>query len=115
MKIKLAKMRSMAPHELPKVRLCAHLIHAIANEKSEEEINQSLKDLRAGIGSNWSIPTAFQYMSGQQAEMAIDCGNSEEKAYLIEAKMLADILSEIGLFRVRPADWKSISSLNLGK
>lgn len=115
MAIKLARMRSLAPHALPKVRLCAKLIHAIANEKGEQEIDQSLKNLKAGIGLNWSIPTAFQFMSGKQAEMAIDCATPEEKSYLIEARMFTNILSEIGVFRVKPADWKSISSLNLGE
>ena len=69
---KLAKMRQAAPQELPKVRLCADLVHALATGAGEGVVNDALAKLKACAGRNWAARQAAQYLSGQQAEFAIE-------------------------------------------
>lgn len=85
---KLAGMRARAPSELPKVRACAKVI--LAQKQPEGQAAQeALTALRAVVGPIWGVGTALQYMSGQQAEMAVECAPKEEQGALDLARHIA--------------------------
>lgn len=84
---KIAKARTAAPSELPLVRQCAHVVLAWATESSEQEA--AIAELKAAHGSNWSLVTALQLLSGRRGLFAAECGAPHERATLFHAHLLA--------------------------
>ena len=98
MLLKIAKMREAAPHELPKARLCAFVVLSSVEPLGEGVAAQAIADLKAALGSNWSATTAFQYMSGRQAEFATECGTRAEQPSLFLAHLIAKEVASLGGF-----------------
>jgi hypothetical protein len=48
-----------------------------------------LAELKAGLGSNWSLVTAFQFMSGNQAKFAAECCEEPEREQMLAAHSFA--------------------------
>ncbi|POR07958.1 hypothetical protein BV908_18425 [Diaphorobacter sp. LR2014-1] len=110
MRAKIAKARAEAPRELPKARLCAEAILAAID--GEEAILQALQLLKHGLGNNWSITTAMQYMSGRKGEFAADCADPQEKPRLYLAHLIAkQVCSENGLGAVTSPDGIDVAKL----
>lgn len=86
---KLASMRSNAPYELSKTKLCANVIGTVLAGGSDEEVSQAIELLKAGTGRNWSITQALQFLSGRQAEFAINCASDGERSALYAIHLLA--------------------------
>ena len=84
---KIAKARAAAPSELPLVRQCARVVLAWATENVEQEVE--LAGLKAAHGSNWSLITALQLLSGRRGQFAAECGAPRERATLFHAHLLA--------------------------
>lgn len=82
-------MRSAAPDELPKVRLCAHVVGTVLCGMGSDAVAEAVGLLRAYAGAGWSTTHALQFLSGRQAEFAIDCAVPREKAVLYAAHLLA--------------------------
>jgi hypothetical protein len=84
---KLAAQRRAALAELPKVRLCARVVFAAMN--SVESTDLAMSSLMNELGAGWSDVSAFQYMSGRQAQFAAECAPAEERDSLLAAHNLA--------------------------
>jgi len=84
---KIAKARAAAPSELPLVRQCARVVLAWATESGEQEA--AIAGLKAAHGSNWSLITALQLLSGRRGQFAAECGAPHERATLFLAHLLA--------------------------
>ena len=85
---KLANMRAKAPREVPKVRACALVVLSRVSPQSPEAA-AAVANLKTVAGRNWGVGTAVQYLSGQQAEMAIACAPPDDQADLLLARLLA--------------------------
>lgn len=109
---KFARMRSNAPSELPKVRLCANVINAILHGGSQQAVTEAIKMLQAEVGRSWSIMQALQFMSGRQAEFAIDCAQTDEKPSLYTIHLVAKaVCNENGLSAVENVDGVDLAAL----
>lgn len=84
---KIAKARAAAPSELPLVRQCASVVLAWATESGEQEA--ALAGLKSAYGSNWSLVTALQLLSGRRGQFAAECGAPHERVTLYHAHLLA--------------------------
>ncbi len=108
---KLDAMRRDAPLHLTKARLCSDLVFALCGIDSEQSVEVRLKALKAGLGSRWSVVSALQFMSGQQAEFVIQICAVQERPRLLLAHMVAkETCVGIGLVDVR-----SIASIDVAK
>lgn len=102
---KIAKMREAAPSELLKARLCAHVVLTTVDPGAGNEAADAVRSLKKELGSNWSTTTAFQFMSGRQAEFASECGSREEQPVLYLAHLIAkDVSHRGGISGGAPAD-----------
>lgn len=109
---KLANMRSNAPYELPKTKLCANLIGTILACGTDQEISEAIELLKVGAGRNWSITQALQFLSGRQAEFAIDCAPEGERATLFAIHLLAKTAcNEQGLGGASKVDGVDLAAL----
>jgi len=91
---KLAQQKALAPDLLPKTRWCAAVVLAIA---AGQGIEESIAQLKACMGSNWSPLAAFQYMSGKQALFCAECAPADEQAKLLLAQRIAAaVCQELG-------------------
>lgn len=84
---KIAKARATAPSELPLVRQCARVVLAWATESGEQEA--AIAGLKSAHGSNWSLVTALQLLSGRRGQFGAECGTPDERATLFHAHLLA--------------------------
>jgi hypothetical protein len=84
---KIAKARATAPSELPLVRQCARVVLAWATESGEQEA--AIAGLKSAHGSNWSLVTALQLLSGRRGQFGAECGAPDERATLFHAHLLA--------------------------
>jgi hypothetical protein len=91
---KIAKARAAAPFELALVRQCAHVVLAWATKSSEQEA--AIAELKAAHGSNWSLVTALQLLSGRRGLFAAECGSPHERATLFHAHLLAKVCCNQG-------------------
>ena len=85
---KIEQQRQAAPFELLKARLCAAVVLSV--QKDDSDFVLAISELKAGLGSNWSHVTAFQYMSGRQAKFAAECSLAEEQEPMLLAHQLAE-------------------------
>lgn len=109
---KLERMRRAAPHELPKVRLCANVINAALSGGSQQAVTEAIELLQAGVGRSWSIMQALQFLSGRQAEFAIDCAATDEKPLLYTIHLVAkSVCNENGLSAVENVDGVDLAAL----
>ena len=107
---KIGQARASAPHELPKVRLCANVILAAVD--GETAIESAVAQLKQGLGNNWSHVTALQFMSGRRGEFAADCAAPQEQAQLFLAHLVAkQVCSDEGLGAVAPPDGIDVAKL----
>jgi hypothetical protein len=84
---KIAHQKALAPEFLPKTRWCARVVLAIA---SDQDVEESIAVLKAGMGQNWSPAAAFQFMSGKQALFSADCADIGEQPSLRLAQKIAE-------------------------
>jgi len=82
LQIKLAQQKADAPSFVPQMRLCGAVVVAVA---AGQYTTAAVAELRAGLGSNWSPTTAFQFMSGNQAKFAAECCEKEEREQMLAA------------------------------
>lgn len=107
---KIAKARAAAPSELPLVRQCARVVLAWATADGEQEA--AIAGLKAAHGSNWSLITALQLLSGRRGRFAAECGAPHERATLFHAHLLAKACCHQGdLGAVRMPTLKEIDEL----
>ena len=105
---KLAQQKALAPDLLPKTRLCAGLVLAIA---AGEGVDASLALLKAGMGNNWSAVAAFQFMSGKQALFSAECAGPAERASLLLAQKVAEaVFQEAGSAKLSPAGLQALAA-----
>lgn len=105
---KLAQQKALAPDLLPKTRLCAGLVLALAAGQPEAP---ALALLKAGMGANWSPLAAFQFMSGKQALFCVACGTPEEQAQLLRAQQIAEaVFQEAGKAGPSPSDLPALAA-----
>jgi len=109
---KLARMRQEAPYELPKVCLCANVIGTVLARRSEEEIGAAVTMLKSGVGANWSVTQALQYLSGRQAEFAIELAAPDVRPALFAVHLFAKSACNLGqLGNAAPADSLDLAAL----
>jgi hypothetical protein len=82
LEIKLAQQRADAPSFVPQMRLCGAVVVAVA---AGHDTTSAVAELKAGLGSNWSATTAFQFMSGNQAKFAAECCEEVEREQMLAA------------------------------
>lgn len=88
---KIERQRRVAPLELQKTRLCANVVLALVG--GADDLTEPLRALKAEIGPNWALVTAFQFMSGRQARLAAECAADEERPALMLAHQVAEAMS----------------------
>ncbi len=100
---KIASVRRMAPHELPKARLCAEVI--LATSEGEGAVELAVTELKRSLGNNWSVVTAMQFMSGRRGAFAAECAAPPERPRLHLAHLVAKkVCSDHGLGSVNAPD-----------
>ena len=108
---KIAKAKATAPHELPKARLCANVILAVVD--GDEAMAVAVAQLKFGLGNNWSLVTAIQYMSGRRGEFAADCAEPQEQVQMYLAHLVAkQVSNDEGLGAVGPPDGIDVAKLH---
>lgn len=111
LRTKIAQARALAPHELPKARLCANVILAAVD--GENAMESAVAQLKQGLGNNWSPVTALQFMSGRRGEFAADCAAPQEQAQLYLAHLVAKrVCSDEGLGVVAPPEGIDVAKLH---
>lgn len=111
LKVKIAQARALAPQELPKARLCANVILAAVD--GENAMESAVIQLKQGLGSNWSLITALQFMSGRRGDFAADCAAPNEQAQLYLTHLVAKrVCSDEGFGAVAPPDGIDIAKLH---
>jgi hypothetical protein len=104
---KIAQQKALAPDLLPKTRLCAGVVLALAAGEPEAG---SLALLKAGMGANWSPVAAFQFMSGKQALFSAACGTPQEQASLLLAQQIAEaVFQEAGKAPLSPSGLQALA------
>ena len=107
MQNKLAQMRRAAPVAVNKARLCGNVVLALLDPAGDLEA--ALLDLKAGLGSNWTTVTAFQFMSGKQALFAAECAGEEDREALINAHRISLAVSNLpGITRLNVAQLRVV-------
>lgn len=102
---KIARMRSQAPYELPKTRLCVNVVGTILAGGSAQEVAHAVELLQAGVGPSWSVTQALQFLSGRQAEFAIECAPADQRPTLYAVHLVAkSVCDESGLASVQKVD-----------
>lgn len=94
-RLRLERQRQAAPVELPKTRLCGAVVGSFLSGKID--LDGSVVALKAGLGSDWHILRAFQFMSGRQALFAAECAEGVERENLVLAHKVAKSVSEADL------------------
>ncbi len=84
---KIAKARANALSDLPLVRNSAYVVLAWA--VCGGELDAAIANLKASHGSNWSLTTALQLLSGRRGQFAAECGTDGERAMLYLAHLVA--------------------------
>lgn len=64
---KIERMKQKARDELPKARLCAHVVCSLALDADEDSVAATIRKMKTRLGVGWSVTSAFQFMSGRQA------------------------------------------------
>jgi hypothetical protein len=106
--VMLAQQKALAPDLLPKTRLCAGLVLAMA---SGQDVAAALALLKAGMGDNWSPVAAFQFMSGKQALFSAACGTPDEQPALLQAQKIAEaVFQEAGKSPLSPAALQALAA-----
>lgn len=112
MRHKLAKMRQAAPQELPKARLCAGVIYALLGDARGVEVAEAVDRMKAELGAGWSVCQALQFMSGQRAALAVECGDGDERPALHLAHLVAKaVCHDGGLGAVPGVDGLDLAAL----
>lgn len=83
---KIAKTRASAPMDLPLVRNCANVVLACV---SGAGMDVAISSLKAAHGTNWSLTTALQLLSGRRGLFAIECAQAPERQTLFLAHLVA--------------------------
>lgn len=107
MQSKLNQMRRAAPMTVNKTRLCGGVVLALLDPIGD--LDAALQDLKTGLGSNWTIVTAFQFMSGKQALFAAECADENEREALIKAHQISLAVSDFaGISRLSVAQLRVV-------
>lgn len=90
---KIAKQRAAAPSDLPLVRRCAGVVLAWLAQKGEgsADLRRAIAQLREEHGSNWSLITALQLLSGRRGQFAAECGCPDERGLLYLAHLGCEV------------------------
>jgi uncharacterized membrane protein len=105
---KLAQQKALAPDLLPKTRWCAAVVLAHA---AQQGIAESVAQMKACMGSNWSPLAAFQYMSGKQAQFCAECAAVDEQLTLLQAQRIAAaVCQELGKGNPSPAALQALAA-----
>lgn len=97
---KIRAARAVAPRELPLVRQCAAVVLAWAGVA--DDLDAAITDLKSTHGSNWSLVTALQLLSGRRGQFAAECAPKEERAILFLAHLIGkSASSNLGLGAVK--------------
>jgi len=93
---KIKKARASASSDLPLVRTCAQVVLIwLANDGG---LDSAVKQLKSAHGTNWSLNTALQLLSGRRGKFAAEAGEIDERATLYYAHFVAkSVCSEAGL------------------
>lgn len=83
---KIRVARAAAPSELPLMRHCAAVALAWAGVAGD--LDTAIADLKSTHGSNWSMTTALQLLSGRRGQFAAECAPKEERAILFLAHLI---------------------------
>lgn len=75
-------------------RLCGAIVALVA---TDQDIAAAVAKLKTDLGSNWSLVTAFQFMSGSQAKFAAECCEGVEREKMLAAHLYALQLIEISI------------------
>lgn len=94
LEIKLAQQRTAAPSFVPQMRLCGAVVAAVS---AGQDTAVAVAELKAGLGSNWSPTTAFQFMSGNQAKFAAECCEEVERGQMLATHSYALRLIEASI------------------
>ncbi|GKS73256.1 hypothetical protein AVME950_00190 [Acidovorax sp. SUPP950] len=87
LRAKIAKTRAGASSDLPLIRSAARVVQAwVADDGS---LASALAEMKATHGSNWSLTTALQVLSGRRGQFAAECGLPDERAELFLAHLVA--------------------------
>jgi hypothetical protein len=93
---KIAKARAQAQADLPRMRACARVVHSLGG--TQEQTEKALADLKAAFGSNLSLTTALQLLSGRRGQFTAECAPIGERKSLYAAHLIAQfICAERGL------------------
>jgi hypothetical protein len=91
---KIAQQKALAPDLLPKTRLCAGVVLAMAEGQG---VDEALARLKGILGDNWSTVAALQFMSGKQALFCAACEVPDGQARLLRAQRIAEaVFQEAG-------------------
>lgn len=105
---KLAHQKALAPDLLPKTRWCAAVVLATA---ADQGIEESIAQLKACMGSNWSPLAAFQYMSGKQALFCAECAAADEQVTLrLAQRIAAAVCQEMGKANPSPSALQALAA-----
>lgn len=83
---KIRSARAAASSELPLVRHCAAVVFAWVGISGD--LDASILDLKSAHGSNWSLVTALQLLSGRRGQFAAECAPKEERTVLFLAHLI---------------------------
>lgn len=111
---KIAKQRAVAPSELPLVRRCARVVLAWLAQEGEgsADLRRAIAQLKEEHGSNWSLITALQLLSGRRGQFAAECCCPDESGLLYLAHLVAKCAGAHGHFSaVAPPDSSEFARL----
>lgn len=110
---KIARARSNAPFDLPLVRDCARVVLKLFETGATPE--EELATLKTNHGSNWSVVTALQLLSGRRGEFAAACAPQTERVPLFMAHLLSkSVCHDAGFAPVNTptqAEWDAVRTM----
>ncbi len=104
---KIERQRRKAKAELPRTRLCGRVVSEFMSGNSD--LDGALAALKEGLGSQWGVVLAFQFMSGRQALFAAEAAEGRERSELIIIHKVARTAAEAGV--VTKADLAEIRAV----
>lgn len=87
LRAKIAKTRAGASSDLPLIRSAAQVV--LAWIADDGDLPSALAAMKAMHGTNWSLTTALQVLSGRRGQFAAECGLPDERARLFLAHLVA--------------------------
>lgn len=110
LRAKIAKTRAGASSDLPLIRSAAHVV--LAWVADDGDLPSALAAMKATHGTNWSLTTALQVLSGRRGQFAAECGVPDERPRLFLAHLVAkSVCSGAGLGAVSPPNQEALAQL----